>query len=40
MNLKNDRYYSRIDEIENINIISELVCREYNLGILKDTFVI
>lgn len=40
MNLKNDRYYSRIDEIENINIISELVCKEYNLGILKDTFVI
>lgn len=40
MNLKNDRYYSRIDEIDNINILSDLVCKEYNLGILRDTFVI
>lgn len=40
MKQRNDRYYNRIDEIEDINILSDLVCKEYNLGILKDTFVI
>ena len=37
MKKRNDRYYNRIDEIEDINILSDLVCKEYNLGILKDT---
>ena len=37
---KNMRYYSRIDEIENINILSNLVCKEYNFGSIKDTFLI
>lgn len=40
MSIKNVRYYSRIDEIEDINILSDLVCKEYNLGELKSTFVI
>lgn len=40
MSARNDRYYSRIDKIENINILSDLVCKEYKLGILKNTFVI
>lgn len=37
---KNNRYYSRIDKIEDVSILSNLVCKEYNLGIYKDTFVI
>lgn len=37
---KNKRFYDRIDEIEDINILSGLVCTEYNLGDLIDTFVI
>ena len=37
---KNMRYYNRIDEIEDINILSDLVCKEYQLGNLKDTHVI
>lgn len=40
MSIKNTRYYNRIDEIEDINILSNLVCKEYNLGELKSTFVI
>lgn len=36
-----DRYYDRIDKIEDINILSRLVCEKYNLGtLLEDTFVI
>ena len=34
---KNMRYYKRIDEIEDINIVSRLVCEEYDLGNLIDT---
>ena len=34
---KNMRYYKRIDEIEDINIVSRLVCEEYDLGSLIDT---
>lgn len=30
--IKNSRYYSRIDEIDDIGILSDLVCKEYNLG--------
>lgn len=37
---KNMRYFNRIDEIEDINILSDLVCKEYKLGSLKDTYVI
>lgn len=37
---KNMRYYNRIDEIEDINILSDLVCKEYQLGKLNDTYVI
>lgn len=37
---KENRYYSRIDEIEDINILSTLVCKEYQLGNLIDTYVI
>lgn len=37
---KNMRYYSRIDDIEDINILSNLVCKEYKLGDLIDTYVI
>ena len=37
---KNMRYYSRIDEIEDINTISNLVCKEYKLGSLIGTYVI
>ncbi len=37
---KNMRYYERIDDIEDINILSDLVCKEYNLGNIKDTSVI
>ncbi len=37
---KNDRYYNRIDTIEDINILSKLVCEEYELGVFKDTYVI
>lgn len=40
MKLKNNRYYNRIDKIEDINILSKLVCEEYNLGNLNNTFVI
>ncbi len=38
--IKNSRYYSRIDEIDDIGILSDLVCKEYNLGNYQDTFVI
>lgn len=38
--MENDRYYNRIDKIEDISILSRLVCDEYNLGEYKDTFVI
>lgn len=38
--MENNRYYSRIDKIENISILSKLVCEEYNLGTYKNTFVI
>ena len=37
---KNMRYYNRIDEIEDINILSDLICKEYKLGNLKETYVI
>lgn len=37
---KNLRYYNRIDEIKDINILSDLVCKEYQFGELKDTYVI
>lgn len=37
---KNMRYYSRIDDIKDINILSDLVCKEYKLGALIDTYVI
>ena len=37
---KNIRYYSRIDEIEDINILSDLICKEYKLGTLENTYVI
>lgn len=37
---KNNRYYNRIDTIEDINILSKLVCEEYELGVFKDTYVI
>lgn len=37
---KNMRFYNRIDEIEDINIVSDMVTKEYKLGILLDTFVI
>lgn len=37
---KNMRYYSRIDDIKDINILSDLVCKEYKLGDLIDTYVI
>lgn len=37
---KNMRYYTRIDEIEDINILSSLVCNEYQLGNLENTHVI
>lgn len=37
---KNDRYYNRIDTIEDINILSKLVCEEYNLGVILETYVI
>lgn len=30
--MKNDRYYSRIDEIDDIANLSKLVCKEYSLG--------
>lgn len=40
MSIKNNRYYNRIDEIEDINILSDLVCKEHNLGVLRDTYVI
>ena len=33
-------YYNRIDEIDDISILSKLVCQEYQLGTYKDTFVI
>ena len=36
----NNRYYSRIDKIEDINTLSRLVCKEYKLGNLVNTFVI
>lgn len=36
-----DRYYSRIDKIEDINILSRLVCEKYNIGnLLDNTYVI
>lgn len=38
--MKNSRYYSRIDEIDDISNLSKLVCKEYSLGQYLDTFVI
>jgi hypothetical protein len=32
-----NRFFERIDEIEDIGILSELVCREYGLGDYLDT---
>ncbi len=29
--MKNNRYYSRIDEIDDITNLSKLVCKEYSL---------
>lgn len=40
MKVESNRYYRRIDEIEDINILSNLICEEYNLGRLENTFVI
>ena len=37
---KNNRYYNRIDYIEDINILSSLVAKEYKLGDVIDTYVI
>ncbi len=37
---KNMRYYSRIDEISDINILSSLACKQYGLGDLIDTYVV
>lgn len=36
----NNRFYERIDKIEDINILSTLVCKEYKLGKLIDTLVL
>ena len=36
----NNRFYERIDKIEDINILSTLVCKEYKLGELIDTLVL
>lgn len=38
--MKNNRYYSRIDNIDDISNLSILVCKEYSLGAYEDTFVI
>lgn len=38
--MRNNRYYSRIDEIDDISNLSKLVCKEYSLGAYYDTFVI
>ncbi len=38
--MKNNRYYSRIDDIDDISNLSKLVCKEYSLGVYNDTFVI
>lgn len=38
--MKNNRYYIRIDFIEDINILSEKVCMQYGFGKLNDTEVI
>lgn len=35
-----NRFFDRIDKIDDINILSSLVCSEYNLGKLKSTKVI
>ena len=31
------RFYERIDKIEDIGILSELVCKEYNIGNYEET---
>ena len=38
--MSEDRFLDRIDKIEDIGILSELVCREYNLGDYLDTKII
>ena len=38
--MNNNRYFDRIDYIENIDILSEMVCKEYKLGNFKDTKII
>lgn len=38
--MKNSRYFDRIDYIENIDILSEMVCKEYQLGNYIDTKII
>lgn len=35
-----NRFYERIDKIDDINILSELVCKEYKIGNLIDTLVL
>ena len=35
---KNMRYYERIDEISDINILSSLVAKEYGFGSVIDTY--
>lgn len=37
---KNMRFYNRIDEIDDINNLSKIVCHEYKIGDLIDTYVI
>ncbi len=38
--MNSDRFSNRIDEIEEIGILSDLVCKEYNLGDYIDTNII
>ncbi len=38
--MKNNRYYSRIDEIDDISNLSKLICNEYSLGTHYNTSVI
>lgn len=38
--MRNSRYYSRIDDIDDISNLSKLVCIEYSLGAYYDTFII
>lgn len=39
-NMDKDRFFDRIDKIEDIGILSEQVCKEYNLGDYIDTSII